>query len=208
MIGRLYGLVRVAIAGVILFAIWTQFQGALDDPFTSNVMFWSEFTYQSNLLVAIVLLVGGLFLVADIQPRHWWDLVRGAMVTFTATTFIVYRFLGEDTRDSPDGVSYYESWANDVLHVWIPLVVLLDWIIDPPDTRITWKQALMWPLYPLAFCAWSLIRGPTVDWYPYNFLDPDESGGWLGVAAYAAAIVAGLLACSAVVAMIGNFRRR
>ncbi len=207
-IPRLFGLIRLAVAGVILFAIWTQFQGARDDPYKSSVMFWSEFTYQSNLLVAIVLVIGGLFLVADIQARHWWDLVRGAMVTYTATTFVVYRFLVEGTRTSPDGISYYEQWASDVLHIWVPLFVLIDWILDPPDATITWRQAAIWPLYPIGFCVYSLIRGPIVDWYPYDFLDPAEAGGWAGVALYVVAITAGFLAFSAAVAAIGNLRRR
>ena len=31
-------------------------------------------------------------------------------------------------------------------------------------------------VYPVAYGAYSLIRGPIVDWYPYPFLDPRVHG--------------------------------
>ena len=43
---------------------------------------------------------------------------------------------------------------------------------------------------PAAYLVYSLIRGPIVDWYPYPFLNPDEVGGYGGVAAYAVGIAA------------------
>ena len=205
---RLYGVVRIAVAGLIAYAIRTQFQGAQDDPFTSSVMFWSAFTSQGNVLIALVLALGGIFLVCDIWARHWWDLVRGAMVTYAVTIFMVHRFLVDGTQRSSDGVSSYEPWASDVLQVWVPLFVLLDWMLDPPDSAITWRQALAWLLYPVAFCISSLIRGTMVDWYPYDFLDPGESGGWTGIVLNLAAIIVGILVIGVVVATVGNFRHR
>jgi hypothetical protein len=207
MIGRLYGLVRLAVAALVAFSIWTQYQGMLDDPNTSTVMFWSEFGYQSNALVALGLLIGGLFHLFDIQARHWWDLVRGAMVTCAAATFVLHRFLEDRIWTSPDGIDHYEQWASDMLHIWVPLFVVVDWILDPPDAKITWRQGLVWLTYPLAYCVYSLIRGPIVDWYPYDFLDPAESG-WAGVVLALAAIIVGFLAISIVVAAVGNLRVR
>jgi hypothetical protein len=43
---------------------------------------------------------------------------------------------------------------------------------------------------PAAYLVVTLIRGPLVDWYPYPFLNPDETAGYLGVAAYSALILA------------------
>jgi hypothetical protein len=58
--------------------------------------------------------------------------------------------------------------------------------------------------YPLAYLAYSLIRGPIVDWYPYPFLDPDEVGGYAGVAAYCVAIAAGVLGFIWLIVTLGN----
>jgi hypothetical protein len=41
---------------------------------------------------------------------------------------------------------------------------------------------------PVAYCSYSLIRGPIVDWYPYPFLNPEAAGGYPGVVAYSIGI--------------------
>jgi carbon starvation protein CstA len=199
---------RLAVAILILAAIGTQFMGSLDDPHKSIVMFWSEFTYQSNLIVAIVLLIGAWFLWNDAHPGLWWDLLRGAMVVYTAMTFVVYRFLVSGTSNTPnDGHDYYASWASDTLHKVVPVIILIDWLLLPPVRQIDFRRALIWTLYPLAYCGYSLIRGPIVGWYPYNFLDPADAGGWGGVALYVLAIVAGFLLFSIVVIALGRLAR-
>ncbi len=85
----------------------------------------------------------------------------------------------------------------------MPLVVLLDWLIVPPAHRLAIKRAALWTLYPLAFCAVSLLRGPFVDWYPYPFLDP-ANGGYGVVALYAFAILVGFIAVTWTVAAVGS----
>jgi hypothetical protein len=204
---RWYALVRVAFAGLGLTAVGFQFHGAVRDPEKTIADFLSEFTTQSNVAAALVLLIGASFIWSGYQAGHRWDLLRGAMVTYMATTGIVFRFLVEGTRDT-GGPSYYYDWASDILHQVMPIALLVDWLIMSPRIRITVRQTLIWPLYPIAFCAYSLIRGPIVDWYPYDFIDPDEQGGYGGVAVYVVAITIGFLAFSLLVMAIGNMLRQ
>jgi hypothetical protein len=89
----------------------------------------------------------------------------------------------------------------------MPIVVVLDWLISPPHNRLTIRKALVWLIYPLAYCAYSLIRGPIVDWYPYPFLNPDEVGGYLGVAAYAVGIAVLFVGIIWFVVTLGNKAR-
>jgi hypothetical protein len=51
-----------------------------------------------------------------------------------------------------------------------------------------------WLAFPLAYLGYSLVRGLAVDWYPYPFLDPDESGGYAGVAGYSLDVLAAFVA--------------
>jgi hypothetical protein len=44
---------------------------------------------------------------------------------------------------------------------------------------------LGWLAFPLAYFAYSLIRGAAVGWYPYPFIDPRQSGGYGRVAVFA-----------------------
>ena len=38
----------------------------------------------------------------------------------------------------------------------------------------------MWLVFPLGYTAYTLARGPVVDWYPYPFLDP-RIEGWVAL---------------------------
>ena len=67
-------------------------------------------------------------------------------------------------------------------------------------------RALWWTAFPLTYAAYSLLRGPLVDWYPYGFLNPTTDGGWTKVAMYVVAIAVGFLAVSWVVVRFSNWR--
>ena len=54
--------------------------------------------------------------------------------------------------------------------------MIIDWLIDLPQFRIRVGSAMVGLIFPTADLAYSLIRGPLVDWYPYPFLDPGPSG--------------------------------
>ena len=101
-----------------------------------------------------------------------FDIVRGGAVVYLVTTGIVFSVLLSGTD-----VDTAIPWVNSVLHEVMPLVIVIDWLLDPPSRHITYRQSLLWLAYPLAWVAYTLIRGPIADWYPYPFLDP-ASGGY------------------------------
>lgn len=196
---------RIAFAVLTIIAIVAQFTRSFDDPFLGAGNFPFLFTYQSNVVAALVLLTGAWRLWDHQRDSDRWDLVRGAVVTWMATTGIVHAVLPTSANDT--GIVYNYPWATDVLHLLIPIVLLLDWIVLPPDHRLSFRRALVWTLYPLTFCAVSLLRGPFVDWYPYPFLDPREAS-WLAIGRYVVAIAAGFLLFSWLVTAIGNAARQ
>lgn len=67
-------------------------------------------------------------------------------------------------------------WDNTVLHYIVPVAMLVDYVLDRPRRRLSFRASLLWLLYPLAYAAYSLIRGAIVGWYPYGFLDPETNG--------------------------------
>lgn len=74
-----------------------------------------------------------------------------------------------------------------VLHKLFPVIVVVDWIVDPPVTRLNFRQALVWLVYPLIWTGFTIVRGAIDGWYPYPFLDPANGGYvwltvWLGKA--------------------------
>ena len=151
--------------------------------------YFSFFTIQSNLMAAAILIYGAVRVIKpDALSRR--DILRGAIMLYMAMTGIVYGLLLSGYQEA---LQTTVAWADTVLHKIIPLVMVIDWLVDPPAHRITWRQARWWIVYPVAYLIYSLIRGPIVDWYPYPFVDPDESGGYLGVAANSVGISLGVL---------------
>jgi len=150
---------------------------------------FSYFTILSNVFGAIVMAV------ALVRPVP--DGLRGAAVTFLMLTGIVYNTMlrGVDVQTT--------AFANTALHVVVPILVVADWLLAPPTRRLTIRHVLLWMVAPLGYLAYSLVRGPIVDWYPYPFIDPRPSGyGTVVVGALTVAVA--FFAASLFVAWIGN----
>jgi hypothetical protein len=145
--------------------------------------FFSFFTIESNLFAAFVLILSSIALARGSQDRTL-AMLRGAATLYMAITGIVFSVLLAGLDVELTAV----PWDNTVLHYIMPIVVVADWYIDLPPTRIAFKSALVWLSFPLTYAAYSLIRGHFAGWYPYPFLDPSKRG-YIGVATTCAAIV-------------------
>ncbi len=129
--------------------------------------FFSYFTVLSNVSAVVVFLIGGV-----VDPRsETFDKVRGAATTYMVITGIVYAVLLSNVD-----VQIQDAWTNSVLHRIVPVLIVLDWVLDPPRRRNSEFAPLVWLAFPVVYGVYSLIRGPVVDWYPYPFLDPRERG--------------------------------
>jgi hypothetical protein len=158
------------------------------------VNFFSFFTILSNIYAAGVLLFGA-WRGGEQQgtrgptPRSL-ALIRGAAVLYMSVTGIVYAIL---LSGLPDATSMTLPWINAALHDVMPIVLVVDWLIDPPTERLPFRTALIWLAFPLSYLAYSLVRGAVVQWYPYPFLSP-VSQGYGGVAIQSVIILAGGIA--------------
>ncbi len=196
-----YQLLRIAFGLLTLAAIVTQLWIGVTERDARVSNFLSFFTIESNLLTVAVLLAGAALAMRGQATSPGWELFRGAVVAYMTTTFIVFAAL---LSGLPDNLDLTEPWVNFVLHQLMPIVMILDWIVSPPRHRWTVRQALVWMLFPLAYCVYSLIRGPIVEWYPYPFLNPDSAGGYPGVAAYSVGIAVLFVGIVWFVVTIGN----
>lgn len=128
--------------------------------------FFSFFTIESNILTTILLLA-----LALTKPKKGkYDFVRGGITLYMTMTGIIYVLLLSDTA------SILEPWVNIVLHYLMPLAMLLLWVLIPPHKAIPYKKALYWLIFPVVYLAYSLIRGPYANWYPYDFINPTING--------------------------------
>ncbi len=200
---RWVGGYRIVFALLILVAIAYQFWQRTSVPDFRPANFFSFFTIESNLFAAAVLLWGASD-ATDARSTSMVDRIRGAAVLYMSITGVVYGLLLAGYQQE---LQTTIPWVDTVLHRIIPLVMVADWLIVPPHTRITMRAALVWLAYPLLYAAYSLVRGPLVGWYPYPFLDPDRAGGYAIVALYCLGIAAGTLLFTWLVIFIGGHLR-
>ena len=132
--------------------------------------FFSFFTVESNIIAVVALLISATYAWRGETPR-WAHYLRGAATIYMTVTGITYSLLLHNVA-----VDTAVPWVNLILHYIIPIVMIVDWLIDLPPFRIRVSSAMVWLIYPIGYLAYSMIRGPLVDWYPYPFLDPRPEG--------------------------------
>ena len=192
---------RLAIAGyrlgfglLTLAAIAVQLLDLAGKGVLDPVSYFSYFTIESNLIASAALLIGAARWQATRSPAL--DVVRGGAVVYMSITGIVFTLLLSGTD-----VDTAIPWVNTVVHELMPMVILIDWLLDPPPMWLTVRRGLLWLSYPAVWIVYILVRGAIANRYPYPFLDP-ANGGYGSVAIYCVAILVLMsFVCAAVVVL-------
>jgi hypothetical protein len=163
------------------------------------VNFFSYFTNLSNIFASVVFLIGASYLIQRREFTTTEDLIRGASAVAMAIVGIVYGVLlrGED-------LGTLLPWINIVVHYIMPVAVVIDWLYQPPQSKLSLWQIRYWLIYPLLFLVYTLIRGTITRFYPYPFLNPSKVGGYGGVALYCAVIFAAFVVLGWFFIILGN----
>jgi hypothetical protein len=192
----LHSAARLAFAGLALAAIIVQLHHAPADS-RAVVNFFSFFTIDANLLAIVVL---SLTAVRGSRPRSaGLEALRGAATLYMAITGVVFALLLSGLQED---LQLTLPWVNDVLHTVMPIVLVADWLLDRPRVPLERRWIGVWLLFPIAWAAYTLVRGPIVDWYPYPFIDP-RVHGYGGVAAIAIVLALGFALVAALVWLLG-----
>lgn len=187
--------VALVIATIVAAAVSLAGEGRFDPT-----RFFAFFTIQSNLIG--VAAYAWLIANGDRPRSRGLERLRGAAALYLTVTFVVVIVLLSDVDVQVD-----LPWVDFVVHKLFPVVVVLDWLVDPPQVRLGPRDALLWIAYPIAWAVLTMVRGALDGWYPYPFLDP-ATGGYAAVAVTIAAITIGFLVLAAVFIGLGNWRGR
>ena len=187
------GTVARCAAGFIAAVAWlgltiqcgSTFQGNHSVSLTLWIVF-AYFTILTNLLVAVVFTA---LAVERTRLRASW-IVAGTMLSILLVG-IIYALLLHGTMELSGG----SAVANVLNHMATPVLVPLFWIIFTRKGELRWSHPLVWAIYPLAYLAYSLIRGGQTGKYPYPFLDPGLVG-WRQTMLSNLAIAVAFLICS------------
>lgn len=134
--------------------------------------FFSYFTILSNLLVAISLTV--VIFASKTKIGHVFSLptTKSAIALYILIVGLVYNLILRGIWD-PKG---WQLVADNLLHVAVPILYFIYWLIFIPKGTLNWKDGIAWTYFPLAYLIYSLIRGHFTAWYPYPFLNVNELG--------------------------------
>jgi hypothetical protein len=146
--------------------------------------------------------LGWAIATRDRRRSRGLELLRGAAVVYLTVTFFVVIVLLSDVD-----VSLELAWVDFVLHKLFPIVVVADWLIDPPVARLGVRDALIWLVYPIVWAVLTVVRGAVDGWYPYPFLDP-ANGGYGKVTITVVLITVGFVVLALLFAWLGNARAR
>ena len=102
------------------------------------------------------------------------------------------------------GISIQVPVSSQVLHYWMPAFALIDWLVASGRPRISWNSLAISLVFPLAWGAFTMIRGAAVGWYPYFFLNPYQVSGPAEFATYSAIVLAFIVAVAAALMLVSR----
>lgn len=191
-------ILRLAAAAASVAGVIAQLVIAVQTHF-GLVNFFSYFTTLSNLFASVVFVVGAVAILRRRSMGARWEAVRGASVVYMAFVGIVFNTLLGDAD-----LGGLMPWVNVVHHMVMPLVAVIDWLILPPAMRLAWRTAWLWVIVPVAYTAYSLVRGAIVGFYCYPFFNPARVGGYGGVAVYCLVLLVAFIVLAVAVRAVGN----
>jgi len=194
-------LARLVFATAAVVAMTYQFAESADSDF-QRANFFSFFTIQSNILGVAALYL--LVLVPRSRRTPLADGARSAAVLYMAITGVVFALLLSGLQAE---LQTTVPWVDFVVHKLMPVVLVLDWLLDPPRHRLPRWTVLAWLAYPAGWLVYTLVRGASVDWYPYPFVDVSRLG-YDGVLVRAAVLTIGFAAAAGALLWLGNRRAR
>lgn len=181
----LFASLRSIAAAAIVVAIVAQFMSTASGTEINPVNFFGYFTIQGNIIAAVAFALSAIFIFGKRAQPRWLSYLRALATVIMAIVGIVYNTLLADA--GLDG-AFNVPWSNDILHIWIPLYAVADWVLFGDRIKLPFARLWVMLIYPVIWLVVILIRGASDGWVPYPFLDP--ASGYDSVAVYSLIISA------------------
>jgi hypothetical protein len=190
-----YGVGRLVLATAGIVGLIGNYEYVLLFPTFAAYNVFTYFTVQSAIAAVVAFVLGAIVAFRQDRDPRWLDVFRALVTTYILVSGIV--FLVIVIESSSRDYTMEVPWPSQVLHFYIPVIAVLDWLTDTGKARLSWRF-LRWILpYPFLWGAFTLVRGSYVGWYPYFFLDPAQVSGPLETVMYSLIAVALFLGIAA-----------
>lgn len=141
-----------------------QFYSVADRIFNQ----FAYFSLLSNVVVAVTMILLALGIGRSSRAfRVFW--VAG-LVGIVVTGVVYHALLGGAAESALHLASIH------LLHTVVPILVVAGWLAFGPRGLSSTRTALFSLIFPIAFLAFTLIRGAIINWYPYPFLNVTKLG--------------------------------
>lgn len=133
------------------------------------VRFFSYLTIWFNIMIA------GTCALLAVNPLHDGRIWRGLRLdglVIAVVGGLVHWFLLRPLL----ALRGLDQFADKLLHVVVPLMAAVGWILFGPRGRVDRLDLLTFLVVPVVWLTYTLIRGAMIGWYPYPFIDVSVHG--------------------------------
>jgi len=181
---------------VTSFALLASVIYQVTDRLLNNVFrpgeYFAYFTIQTSLIAAVVLAVSGMRELRGVTDTKALNLARLSVSSYAIVVGVVYNALLRGTPVLEGDPDYGYDWPvlpNEILHVWAPIFIVLDFALTKTAVKLKFKQIFWILVFPMVWLSFTIIRGIITDWWAYWFLNPNLEAGVSGVAMFIMIIV-------------------
>lgn len=165
------------------------------------INFLSFFTVQSNILVACVLTCAATRRKSWLKAFFQRPGVSTAIAACITVVGVAYSLLLRDAWQ-PHGLQWLVS---ELMHDVLPVVYLGYWWFCVPKGQLKVRQVLAWGVYPMAYFAYSMLRGRSIGVYQYPFINVDTLG-MAQVLLNASAVLLGFVLVALLLVLLDHWR--
>lgn len=167
---------RIGTSLAMFFSIIWQVTDRMANNVFRPTEYFAYFTIQTGLLSATVLLFAGIKALRSVNEDVRWAVARLSVVTYEIVVGIIYNLLLRGgAPDARDGDYNWPVLPNEILHVWAPILITLDWLLSTGMAKIAFKRVWWVLVYPIIWLVFMFLRGTVDSWFPYWFFSPIES---------------------------------
>ncbi len=170
---------------IVIIGIYGLYDSCFKTKYVGLGEHFSYYTNLSNLLCIVFFFIYAIKMLLNFKKdkHNYYPRIKGCITVAISITGIVYNFILRPFMTSVEGVMDLNSIGNYIVHIVIPLMVILDYILFDEKGIYTKKEPFIWLILPFLYFVFICIRAKlakpftyTNSNYPYFFLDIDAFG--------------------------------
>jgi hypothetical protein len=184
-IGSFRLLIGVALLGSVAWQVLDRLANNIFRP----TEYFAYFSIVGSIATGVLALVTGAYLLLSKSETKFLNIARlSAAVSMVVIGVVYHALLADAAGDVRDGDYAWPVLPNEIIHTYAPIAVAIEYLVALKSPKLRLRAALWVTVFPLAWLAFSIVRGLATDWWPYWFINPNGEGGVGTVLFYVSAI--------------------